>query len=264
VEVIGCAPEPIWVYSGTSQEAERQFVAAHLTSHRIGPDKYAPPGQAEAIKLGPVDQRPEWFRRWAEVLTENRLGKRADLPNVVYLPGETRQLLPLAERFSVQPEPEEFRWVVRYSPTVSRRGSLQNYLYNLKVVDEVAFEAIVAQVNAFLIGKRLNGFDRRTGNLLVQIEGGDTHPIEELSSGEKQVLLMLATITRWLRSGGIVLIDEPDLHLHVSLATAFVNHLRRMVGAKGGQLIVASHMPELWAEFTESHRVRLGEQEPAR
>ena len=68
---------------------------------------------------------------------------------------------------------------------------------------------------------------------------------------------MLATITRWLRPGGIVLVDEPDLHLHVSLATAFVSHLRRMVAEKGGQLIIASHMPELWELFTDSHTVRL-------
>ncbi|MBK9613381.1 MAG: ATP-binding protein [Dehalococcoidia bacterium] len=51
--------------------------------------------------------------------------------------------------------------------------------------------------------------------------------------------------------------DEPDLHLHVSLATAFVSHLRRMVADKGGQLIIASHMPELWELFTDSHTVRL-------
>jgi len=69
---------------------------------------------------------------------------------------------------------------------------------------------------------------------------------------------MLATITRWLRPGGIVLIDEPDLHLHSSLTTAFVAHLRRMVATKNGQLIIASHAPELLQDFTTSHRVELG------
>jgi predicted ATP-dependent endonuclease of OLD family len=59
------------------------------------------------------------------------------------------------------------------------------------------------------------------------------------------------------RHSGIVLIDEPDLHLHVSLATAFVSHVRRTVADKGGQLIVTSHMPELWGLFTDSHRIRL-------
>ncbi len=282
IEVVDFEKEPLWIYAGR-EEPTREFLAAHTDAHRIDlsyfdferPERglhvygrYTAPGQAVRVAESESGQVEAWawLEGLADRLTENQLGKRADLPSMVYLASENRQVLALTERFGVQPEPEEYRWLARYEPTTGRRGSLQNYLYNLKVVDEPAFEAIVAQVNAFLLGKRLNGFDRRTGNLLVQVEGGDSHPIEELSSGEKQVLLMLATVTRWLRPGGIVLIDEPDLHLHVSLATAFVSHLRRLVADKGGQLIVASHMPELWDEFTESHRVRLGgagEKEPA-
>ena len=95
---------------------------------------------------------PQYDEAWAENLlerlTENRLGKRADLPNMVYLASESRLLLPLTERFSVQPEPEEYQWLARYEPVTSRRGSLQNYLYNLKVVDEINFNEIAAQFGA--------------------------------------------------------------------------------------------------------------------
>jgi len=124
------------------------------------------------------------------------------------------------------------------------------------VVDEATFQAIIDQVNAFLIGKRLTGFNRR-GELMVRVDGGGSHSIDDFSSGEKQVLLMIATITRWLRPGGVVLIDEPDLHLHPSLTTAFVGHLRRMIADKQGQLLIASHAPELWQDFTPSISVNL-------
>jgi len=216
---------------------------------------YAEPGATATDETEQVSSG--WQQRWAQRLTENILGKRADLPNVVYLESETRVLLPLEEKFSVQPEAEEFHWLARYEPTTSRKGSLHNYLYNLKVVDEATFQAIVDQANAFLIGKRLAGFNRR-GELMVEVDGGGLHYIDDFSSGEKQVLLMIATITRWLRPGGIVLIDEPDLHLHPSLTTAFVGHLRRMIADKHGQLLIASHAPELWQDFTPSHRVELG------
>ncbi len=284
IEIIGLEREPVWVmYGGVEVEEEedeygyrtsiKRIAVGQIDSHRIGalhpglvfyrdgvPPKqldywYANPGAVEPLER---ERFLEWQQPWAQRLTENILGKRQDLPNVVYLESETRVMLPLSEKFSVQPEPEEFRWLARYEPTTSRKGSLQNYLYNLKVVDESAFESIVEEANKFMIGKRLNGFDRRTGDLMVEVEGGGRHPITDLSSGEKQVLLMLATITRWLRPGGIVLIDEPDLHLHSSLTTAFVGHLRRMVMAKNGQLIVASHAPELLQDFTTSHRVELG------
>jgi len=265
MEVIGFEPESLWIYTGRP-DAVREFAAAHTDAHRFGLEKlrgahvgnvYAPPGLSEGGSKGERRQEEIWTDRLTDRLTENQLGKRADLPNLVYLASESRQLLPLAKKFSVQPEPEEYQWLARYKPVASRRGSLQNYLYNLKVVDEVRFNEIASQFNRFLVGKRLNGFDKRTGDLKVQVGNGQSHPIEELSSGEKQVLLMLATVTRWLRPGGIALVDEPDLHLHVSLARAFVSHLRRMVEEKGGQLIIASHMPELWEEFTDSHRVRL-------
>lgn len=246
IEIVGLEDIPIEIFVDRLADMP---IATHDGCHRIHVSLEADGGVSYEV----LPDR----QRWTQRLTENILGKRADLPNMVYLESEIRVLLPVEERFSVQPEPEEYRWLARYEPTTSRKGSLHNYLYNLKVVDETAFQQIVEQVNAFLVGKRLAGFNWR-GELLVEIERGGSHSIDDLSSGEKQVLLMIATITRWLRPGGIVLIDEPDLHLHPSLTTAFVSHVRRMVAGKGGQLIIASHAPELWQDFTPSHRVELG------
>jgi len=267
IEIVGLESEPVWIIgTGADKKIYQEFVATQVNSHKIVgiytdedlvpslTSWYIPPGSAELVTDNPPT---EWEQHWTQRLIENFLGKRHDLPNMVYLESERRQLLPAEEKFSVQPEPDEFRWLARYEPTISRKGSLQNYLYNLKVIDEGAFQRIVDETNAFLIGKKLNGFNRQ-GELMVQVDGRGQHPITELSSGEKQVLLMLATITRWLRPGGIVLIDEPDLHLHISLTTAFVRHLRRMIADRGGQLIIASHEPELWKEFTPSHQVNLG------
>jgi len=269
IEIIGLEDDPIWIFMGQERIYD-EFAFTQVNCHRIGASFdialalkggkpvsywYAAPG---ATTMEKTEGLSDWQQRWAQRLMENVLGKRADLPNVVYLESESRVLLPVKEGFSVQPEPEEFRWLARYEPTTGRKGSLHNYLYNLKVVDEAIFQEIIEQANAFLVGKRLDGFDRRTGDLMVQVEDGGSHSINDLSSGEKQVLLMIATITHWLRPGGIVLIDEPDLHLHPSLTTAFVGHLRRMVADKDGQMIIASHAPELWQDFTSSHRVELG------
>jgi predicted ATPase len=278
VEIVDLEDDPIWVLIG-QEKTYKEFAATQVGSHRISPSfSYAlyPLKSAEPVSyvsywyampgttvMSRVQQLSDWHQRWTQRLTENILGKRSDLPNVVYLESETRVLLPVTERFSVQPETEEFHWLKRYEPTAARKGSLYNYLYNLKVVDETAFQGIIEQANTFLVGKRLAGFDRR-GEMIVEVEGRGSHSINGLSSGEKQVLLMVAAITRWLRPSGILLIDEPDLHLHPSLTTTFVGHLRRMVASKGGQLIIASHAPELWQDFTPSHRVELGSQDEVR
>lgn len=272
IEIVDLEREPVWVYCG-ELSACRSLEADKAASHRIGACFDAGFSSGELVEfrahLGPVGPevpdehgvsgRPpaDWARRWADRLTENLLGKRMDLPNVVYLASESRVLLPLSERFSVQPEPELYQWLARYEPVTSRKGSLQNYLYNLSVVDRDGFDALIEEVNGFLVGKRVRGFDRRTGDLMVAVQAGGEHPIEALSSGEKQVLLMLVTVTRWLRPGGIVLIDEPDLHLHVSLSAALTRYLQRLVSDKRGQLILASHEPELWRLFPEASLVRL-------
>lgn len=211
LEVIGFEDAPLWVYAGSHADT-RSFAAAHADTHRFGlqhhlpsfsedmrgapiTGAYMPPGPPDRSQAETRSQGETWTNRLADQLAENQLGKRADLPNLVYLASESRLLRPLSERFSVQPEPEEYQWLARYEPVASRRGSLQNYLYNLKVVNEARFDEIAAQFNRFLVGKRLNGFDRRTGDLLVEVGTGESHPIEELSSGEKQVLLMLVTVT---------------------------------------------------------------------
>jgi predicted ATPase len=262
IEIVGLDSDPVWIYAGEEKTCQ-EFVLDHIDSHRLGVFHYpagssyqyesywyAKPGVAEFGRAtNSADKISDWESGWVTRLTENLLGKRQDLPNLVYLQSETR-VLPATD--------EKFSWLARYESVTGRQGSLQDYLRTLKEVRESVFEKIIAEANTFLIGKRLNGFDPHTGDLMVEVKGGGRHPIGDLSSGEKQVLLMLATITRWLRPGGIVLIDEPDLHLHSSLTTAFVGHLRRMVAKQDGQLLIASHALELLQDFTTSHRIELG------
>ena len=276
VEFLDLDRLPVWLVIVHSEQAwdDSPVLLQERAAHRIGMVRYpetgpqslprrgpqafyAPPG---ATRFKPVaEDTTGWLDRWWQRYQDNRFGKRADLPTLIYLESENRVLLPLTEPFEAQPEVEEYQGLVRYQPTEHRKGSLQNYLVYLKVVDEDRFNHITGQINRFLVGKRLTGFDRRTGNLMIETDDGDRHPVHLLSSGEKQVLLMIAMISRWLRPGGMVLIDEPDLHLHVSWTTAMVNHLRRMVAEQDGQLIIASHEPKLWDLFTESRKVRLGD-----
>ncbi len=276
MEIVDLVREPVWVMvdSGDEEKEVQDFLAEHPEGHRfrlsyqeipiierITRRWYTAPGSASAVEISGDVVFSSWLTEFADRLMKNLLGRLYDLPNMVYLESEQRALLPLGEKFTVTPEPEEYRWLARYTPTATRRGSLQNYLFTLSATDSATFEEILTTINGFLGDKYVRGFDRQ-GVLWVTLAGGGEHPIEALSSGEKQVLLMLAMLTRWLRPGGIVLIDEPDLHLHVSLTAALVAYLKRFVAGKGGQLILASHEPELWRIFPEPALVRLGELQP--
>ncbi len=261
--------KPIWLYVGQEEQVNSEIRTKQKDSYKIGlawrtdTNKKSisnhfiiPAGNSEtdAVQMAELT-----LKNLRDRFIKNRLGGVYDLPNLVFLESEERNLYKIAEdTFSVVPEPETFNWLSRYAATTRREGSIENYLFTLKAIRPDDYEYIVEKANGFLSGKQISGFNEKTGKLLVTTDTGQTHPIHLLSSGEKQVLLMIAYIARELRPGGIVLIDEPDLHLHVSLSTAFVSYLKRMVTEQEGQLIIASHAPELWDRFTDAEKVRLG------
>lgn len=268
--------EKFWIYQGRENEV-RHFLQAHQSEHKIGAIRvttgnteqykihYVPAGQSEPQdpSLSPFlsDLRDRYVK--------NRLGGRADLANMILLLSEKRTLERIEEQagipelgieelaYRIVPEKEDFHWLALYHPTSRRKGSIENYLFTLKAINVEKYERIVNAVNLFLWDKKIIGFDSTTGDLLIEPESKQIHPAHLLSSGEKQMLLMTAFIARELRPGGMVLIDEPDLHLHVSLNNAFVNHLKRMVAEQNGQLIITSHSPEVWQHFTEAQELYL-------
>ena len=58
-------------------------------------------------------------------------------------------------------------------------------------------------------------------------------------SGFHQVLLLLACLHT--RQGAVLLIDEPDAHLHVFLQDTIFSELRRVAADTGSQIILATH-----------------------
>lgn len=60
---------------------------------------------------------------------------------------------------------------------------------------------------------------------------------------------MLFTVQRWLQPGGVVLIDEPDLHLHPSLISPLLAVLENIVTKREGQLIMSSHATDVWQRY---------------
>lgn len=201
-----------------------------------------------------------WLNALDLALQDLRLGNGGRFPGIVFLESETRRLLSPRGKPEVFPDPPGFRWLARYEATDRWPSHLESALRNLKLSDEPAFAAMLATINGLLRGKCIERFDQQSLMLMVEIEGGATHTLEELSSGERQCLIMLFMVARWLRPGGIVLIDEPDLHLHRSLLHGFIGCLREVVKERDGQLIIASHSTHLWQEYTRpSQRVELGE-----
>lgn len=68
---------------------------------------------------------------------------------------------------------------------------------------------------------------------------GIHYEISSAGSGFQQVLMLLTFLHT--RPGSILLLDEPDAHLHVILQDAIYGELRSVAAAMGSQLIIATH-----------------------
>jgi len=86
------------------------------------------------------------------------------------------------------------------------------------------------------------------GSLRVEIDGTNI-PLQSLSSGEKQLLrLMLETLAA---GSSTVMIDEPELSMHVDWQQVLVAAMRRV--NPECQMLLATHSPEVMAEVADEN-----------
>jgi ABC-type glutathione transport system ATPase component len=81
----------------------------------------------------------------------------------------------------------------------------------------------------------------------VEMEGDPERLIQpsQLSSGEQQILVLAYEILFRSEPGTLVLVDEPELSLHVVWQDTFIEDLSRMGGVRNLQFILATHSPSL-------------------
>lgn len=64
------------------------------------------------------------------------------------------------------------------------------------------------------------------------------------------MLALIGFIAATLRPGGIVIIDEPDLHIHMVMVQQLLGSIEAIVKQRKGQLIVAAHSEQVWNWFS--------------
>jgi hypothetical protein len=80
-------------------------------------------------------------------------------------------------------------------------------------------------------------------NLFVSIPSGETIPFQDLSSGEKEVFFILSFFLRHDVTNSVIVIDEPELHLHPELARLLIRQILKI--KKGNQIWIATHNSEI-------------------
>jgi len=75
---------------------------------------------------------------------------------------------------------------------------------------------------------------------------------KELSSGHKIVLLSITRIIEALQEKTLIVLDEPELHLHPPLLSAFVRAMSDLLITLNGVAIIATHSPVILQEVPRS------------
>lgn len=83
------------------------------------------------------------------------------------------------------------------------------------------------------------------GKLYVTMNNGTALPLNKLSSGEVQILLIFYCILFHADSGDVVILDEPEISLHVSWQQALGDYFGDICRVRGIQMIVATHSPQV-------------------
>lgn len=106
-------------------------------------------------------------------------------------------------------------------------------------------------VNSFLENKTLSyKFDaeRRMPRVGLEFPDGTWSSIQVMSSGERQLLTMLYAVNR-MGGNAAVLIDEPELSLHIDWQEDLLVKMIEQLGSR--QIIVCTHSPAIAADFDD-------------
>ena len=224
-------------------------------------------GNSGKSKKELVSPKEKWFDGWAGQAKKMQLSHdKVDCPNVIFLDAEERRWVAPKRNLS-EPAPDDpgQRWLTRYLVSDHWKGQLEASLITLKTTQLHKYHQVIRELNRFLEGKEIDP-DIKPGEnrLRVKLAGtrGAFHTLDELSSGERQVLILIYLLSRWLQPGGLVLIDEPDLHIHPSLLNSLLAALEKLTEEHRGQLLITSHVPAIWQRYeNQGKRIRLDDPE---
>lgn len=140
--------------------------------------------------------------------------------------------------------------VVFIIPLINRTRAIVEFAQELENLREGLFlplHKFESTVNSFLNEKQIKVSDK--GDLVINPLRDDPKPIEwrHLSSGEKQILILLIQALLSEKSPVVYVADEPELSLHVDWQEKLLKALTSLAGQC--QFIVATHSPDIASGF---------------
>lgn len=136
-------------------------------------------------------------------------------------------------------------------PLISRTQSIVEFAQKLERQQKELFSALrsfESVVDSFLHEKTVEVSDH--GKLTISSKhSNESIDLQQLSSGEKQILILLTQALLSRKNPAVYVADEPELSLHIEWQEKLLISLDKLSGKC--QFIVATHSPDIVSRFGE-------------
>ncbi len=131
---------------------------------------------------------------------------------------------------------------------LSKLAVLSVYVKDTKQKLKV-FEDLLPKIELFKEIIHARFLDKQLGiassGFTVADKQGGPLPLNLLSSGEQHELVLFYELLFHVSSGSLILIDEPEISLHIAWQEEFLEDLARVAGISEFDAIVATHSPQI-------------------
>lgn len=157
------------------------------------------------------------------------------------------------QRSISEPDYWEYKTVQEFAAhDMSWSSSLDNILVWMKWLDDGRLEKAIEIINRRVFDGKTTYIKgvRKTPPEAVVVSNGQEHSLDRLSSGEKNLVQLFLRIGAHVTRNSIILIDEPEVHLHPNWQKRLMKHLRDFAKEhQGVTIIAATHSIEMLKAF---------------
>ncbi|HIE00653.1 MAG TPA: hypothetical protein EYP59_10250 [Thiotrichaceae bacterium] len=171
------------------------------------------------------------------------------IPSILYFPHH-RELLPVTGE-QIYREEVKYQWCYRYQNHSNFPGSLESYLIWLDYAEPEIFKFVIDFLNQLDFEGKTFHIHRKTLSVRVKTRDGNEHTLNQLSSGEQNILILLLELRRRLIPGSIVLLDEIENSQHPAFQHRLAQNLLQLQRQIPFQLILTTHQPAFVKIFGE-------------
>ena len=199
------------------------------------------------------------FREWEGAAPDGFEENSLNLPTLLHF-SAYRDIPKITEQRRRISEPDYWGYspVRKFSShSTSWENSLDNILVWMKWLDDGRLEKAVEIINKRVFQGSTTFIKgvRKTPPEAIVVSKGQEHGLDRLSSGEKNLVQLFLRIGAHCTRNSIILIDEPEIHLHPNWQKRLMKQLREFAQEHPGiTIILATHSIEMLRAFGFEHK----------